>query len=852
MSDPILNLLHYQAYSQVIDAIRLQYANWDSQESGYEEDFATHAADRLAQEKSFKKLSVHDLLRMHRACDVNIDTLPHSPRIIICASKKQILDVQAGDTIMTPDGVWQIDSHFQEHQVLNSKEIPVIPQEFIPTSATELREISTNNASAEILIPPLNAALVKKRDALYLGTVDTEIIPEAIRVLGALKDLVEKRIAEHYPQEAIFKTLNIENNQELYLLVTKINNDYLKSLPPSNPSSSKSQEGKLLQAGVGADEESNYYRAALQKATPLQKISDTQLQKLQYACQHYRISERIILAASIEQINEDEEFRLSVGDTIVLPNAVYQYTAAQTLQKVLQANEMERNIPPGYIPKKDSTLKIVYGLNDDTKATDNDELTAFTLSQALNTALKPYSFTYFIGDGASTYRTTNVMALMSSLATDEINRRKLKTNFILKALLFKNDAEFIHFWERNRPDINQQSIVNNYTDYMINFLSRSHRLNFSSLSNTELQTLCEQCDTWSPKVSTRILCCHSVPANFQIGDTLLLPDGIFQMGINSSGKIIKEKIVDQTTMKRLNLLQYLPKLQTEVTVHDDHRSDHTLMALKKTLNPCISKHPQGMYLSELEGNRLQPFSSINIALKNLAVTELKNRTLHTLRNTPTKRSFISFPNMRLFRSKPKVQSVQPLIDIPAQQAPTVSQAKNIKSMQIAGKRIRDKQKALIRHDPLMPRIDPSTTSLLMHTNLPESQQRTFEAIQKTMTEVAQTLHLTLGKTYKTQENKEEGTVKILQNDEPVMETSPKTLAVYKSVLQNTMHNSDKAELFLQALGIPPTEGKDRIEVQGGTHDLRVAIRSLFRKMKKNESDQEDTNTGIDSHQRHMH
>ena len=96
------------------------------------------------------------------------------------------------------------------------------------------------------------------------------------------------------------------------------------------------------------------------------------------------------------------------------------------------------------------------------------------------------------------------------------------------------------------------------------------------------------------------------------------------------------------------------------------------------------------------------------------------------------------------------------------------------------------------------------------------------------------------------------TVKILQDHRVFMEASPDTVAMYKPLLQSKLKDIKKAELFLQALGIPPTQGKQKVEVRGGHHNLRVAIRQLFKQYKdqehlQKELDQSGSETDTSSH-----
>ncbi|MCX7119599.1 MAG: hypothetical protein NTZ86_07040, partial [Legionellales bacterium] len=80
-----------------------------------------------------------------------------------------------------------------------------------------------------------------------------------------------------------------------------------------------------------------------------------------------------------------------------------------------------------------------------------------------------------------------------------------------------------------------------------------------------------------------------------------------------------------------------------------------------------------------------------------------------------------------------------------------------------------------------------------------------------------------------------------------MEASPDTVAMYKPLLQAKLKDQQKAELFLQALGIPPTQGKQKVKVRGGHHDLRDKIRRLFKEYKDKEHLQQDNDTDTSSH-----
>ena len=126
-------------------------------------------------------------------------------------------------------------------------------------------------------------------------------------------------------------------------------------------------------------------------------------------------------------------------------------------------------------------------------------------------------------------------------------------------------------------------------------------------------------------------------------------------------------------------------------------------------------------------------------------------------------------------------------------------------------------------------FDRSPTENLML--LDSESQRTLSEVNSVMCDVALDLNDKAGEDkYESKYNESEETVQIFEKttaDVVVMEASTERVAMYKPLLQANIALQDKAILFLKALGIPPTDGKEKIKIQGGHHALRQAIREQF-------------------------
>ncbi len=126
---------------------------------------------------------------------------------------------------------------------------------------------------------------------------------------------------------------------------------------------------------------------------------------------------------------------------------------------------------------------------------------------------------------------------------------------------------------------------------------------------------------------------------------------------------------------------------------------------------------------------------------------------------------------------------------------------------------------------------PTDNAMLLDSDFQSYSQRTIGEVKSVMRDVAVDLNENAGENrYKSKYNAFEETVQILEKtttDVVVMEASTERVAMYKPLLQADIELQDKAILFLKALGIPPTDGKERIKIRGGHHDLRQAIRAQF-------------------------
>lgn len=137
--------------------------------------------------------------------------------------------------------------------------------------------------------------------------------------------------------------------------------------------------------------------------------------------------------------------------------------------------------------------------------------------------------------------------------------------------------------------------------------------------------------------------------------------------------------------------------------------------------------------------------------------------------------------------------------------------------------------------PIKPIISSSNT---MSVRPQESQKkaRMLKDVEISVNGILQELNrVSPDITYTPRRSVEKPMIQILQKkQEVVMEVSPDAVSIYKPLLKSAKISlASKAQLILQALGIPPALGQ-KLEFEGGSRVLRNEVRALFREYKQQE------------------
>ena len=828
MNNRIIEMLGQKSASGLIDFVEKTYAS--AKESDADNDIAEKAALELAKQARITKLSDAAFCELSQSCIRT--TIPQSSRILFCGSKSQIQDLQPGDTVITPDGVWQIHDDFQEQAILSKKEmVASIPAEIQPKSDSSFTIMDLNDNQTEQsqkLTGALNKALIKKENSLYVSGPESQALQHLESVIRILRQQhLEKESAHRKLSKDIFKVLKIKNGVQLQFLAKRIAQECLEYYQ---------QKGTEIFA---ADELSSYVIGELAKNIELRKLSVQALKILSYACYAYQpqISPRIICAGSNDMLNANDI--LKPGDTIILPNGVTQIDHDSNFHKILNQKEMGHTIPSSMIPEETSSITTILFENiAGFQPNSNEDL----LINALNKAFQDSPNALYLGNiHAEINVVTHVLSGISHIVNEEIQRRNLKANVIFKALRVKTDAEFLnYFLERLYPGKMQTSELNTH---VAEILQNSKRINLSNFTHAELKDLCEQCENWVPKLSSRILVSHSFPDNYQIGDTIILPDGIYQIRIDaSSGIIKKEKFVDQTTLEALDIKDFFPTRSKDVHVYDDY-SKENVQQLAQILNPIILKNPKGMYLYEIPSRESESYGAVKTVLKSMAKQELRARALHQFKGSLPQKFGFNFPKFSLFglskKVAPAVTISQSGVLNPVSSShsnPEFSRAKmNRKQLIASASRLKNLQKKLLNPSQLAQQVEPSTSTMILQSpDLPDV-QRTMPEVHAVINDIKLELEHTLSLSLSTRDSPDQKSVQILQDKHVLLEASKDIVAMHKPLLKAKVNNDVKAELFLQALGIPPTNGKQKVEVRGGHHALRKAVRELFQTFKAEEN-----------------
>lgn len=879
MRNRLLELLKQSSLSGLVNFVET------SETQTTEEDAPDYTATALATHINFQKLSDLDLLEINDACQLKkefLEWLNCSPRILLCANKNQITDPHPNDTIVTPEGVWQIGGNFEEHLILNKKDMSTIPSNLLPNTDTSLIIFSSNDdikpssieeiQRAQLLTIALNKAMIKKTNALYVGQQNSISLEKTEKVLVSLgKRIISPELENRNITSIRYKICNLKNEIQLANWAQTLVNELVLDEKAES---------------VGLEEKQKYFLSTLPKIINFHQLSEKDLKSLLYLIHFADLSNRrrLIIAGSIKLANEID---LQQYDTIILPNQVHQMYARGNTPIVLNENETKTSIPQTLLPDFSTEGKEI-----------TEEAEKTQLSHCLNQALQNKPDALFIppgSDEASDY--TALVSMISELArTELIKRNTPQPERMLALFSLQTDVEFqTYYWKtmhtppesdtdganfelflqhletlKEKSNFSVQEVISftvleslfkrykipafekfllskkNINTKKISFLTLNNsitafkawafdqhirnvlqrRIDLDSFSDQQLRTLIQQCEVWTPTHSSRIVCSHSFPEQYQIGDTLIVSEGVYQIRLNSKGIVKKELIMDKKAMENLHLHEYLPENNTERVILDNFKNEQ-LKELSPILNNQIIKHPKGMYLCP----ETKEFATMKSILQSMAKEILKARLLQTFQPKPAPKSIWEW-GASLFANSKKTPPEPAKVELKPKKTNTGA----LRSMAKKFNKLKKRLKTLSLED----RINPNISTLVVESEQPqkEAQPPSSIAVQDIINE----LDLTLQTTHTALLSETNDSVKIMQGKEPVMEFNHQTLAVYKPLIQDiNMKNQQKAELFLKALGIPPTKGKHVKGIKGGHHALRKAIRDLFEEYKTKEHLQKTVN-----------
>ena len=539
------------------------------------------------------------------------------------------------------------------------------------------------------------------------------------------------------------------------------------------------------------------------------------------------------------------------GATFLVPEGVFQVDASGTLQTILNQEEMQA-IPAHIREANQDTVESIPCLNEVSAIERSNQHALLTQSLLRGIVNKPNALYLGASMGQAANQVVDVTSSIHYLAEQELQRRQIKTNLILKMLRVKNNADFMnYFMTRLFPGkMTAAELVKHITKVLVD----SKRIDVTGLTDDELRMVVTQCDHWRPNVSPRILCCKTFPKNARIGDTVILPDGVYQIRIDEiSGKVKPEKIINESDLLRLDIVDFIPDSTSEIRIIEDYNTEHG-QELLSVLNPIIKSLPQAMYLHEEN----ETYMAVTAALKQMAEKELASRAENVFKKTEVRSSPFQFLTFSLFGKRKivpsttqnSVEEMGRIIPSQTQAKPSIEKKMNIRQLRTGASRLKQLQKALQEPSNLSRRITPSSALMMAQTNGQENIPRSVHDVQTAMRVIKEELTWKLRDSdFTVAKMQDEQTVHILQDQRVVMAASRDTVAMYKPLLQEkSLKDTKKAELFLQALGVPPTYGKHKVEVRGGHHNLRKAIRALFQEYKKIEQSQQESALDMSQHE----
>ncbi|MCX7119600.1 MAG: hypothetical protein NTZ86_07045, partial [Legionellales bacterium] len=447
------------------------------------------------------------------------------------------------------------------------------------------------------------------------------------------------------------------------------------------------------------------------------------------------ISTTIFRAGSLDMLRETGP--LSHGPTYIVPEGIFQVGRYNQLHCILSQPDMLQSIPANMLPNTTTLPEQITCLDRATVEKWNKH-TQLTQSLITGFANKPHAL-YL---GSPHLRITDISSSLYYLAEQERHRRQLKTNLILKVFNFKTDADFMDFFVKRL--YLENCSAQQLTSHIDKILQQSPRINLAILTDAELRNLYQQCSTWSPKISSRILCCQTLPENARIGDTVILPDGVYQIRIDElSGKVKQEKLINQTELAALDILDFIPDSAKEIRIIDDYGKEDAEDAqeLIGLLNPIIRTRSQGMYLHELPRSESEYYGAVTTVLKEMAKQELVTRALDRFKNPETSKAWFSFSGLSLFSPTPKV--------VPIQTSTSQTQANPSHPAKMTTKQLRTgftRLKELKMQEPseLARRLTPSSAVIFAQSDMQPEAPRSILDVQASMHDIKEDLDLNLG------------------------------------------------------------------------------------------------------------
>lgn len=824
MHDRILQARHQTSTAGLIADIEQAYSDAPEDDPSTI-TIAKSCADNIAKRIRISRLSPLELIALSKHCLSGLTSI--SSRIIVCGSRAQVPNLRVGDTIITPEGVSQIHPGFKEQVVLSKKEMSGIPLYLQPKATHVLTIFDMNDQSAQsdnetskqlALTKALNKAFVKKKKSLYIAGQISPEIKHAEDVMQSLhRDHLIQEIKHRHLFDILYKAFHVTTDIQFTNIADNLNKEFLAGY---------ASKGEV----PGADEYKAYLTGTLPNKINFTKLSNNKLTLLSYSGFHYtpQRSSNIILAGSIQAINDSD--KVEYGDTFIVPNGVYQIDHNGTTQTLLSDVEMKRALPAAMIPNEYSALEIIPCLDEVSAIEMSDQHALLTQSLLKGIANKPNALYLGTSMGQAANQVVDVTSSIHYLAEQELQRRQIKTNLILKMLRVKNDVDFMnYFMTRVFPGkITAAALVEHITQVL------SKRIDVTGLTDDELRMVVTQCDHWRPSVSPRILCCKTFPANARIGDTLILPDGVYQIRIDQrSGKVKSKKIINESDLLSLDIIDFIPDSASKIRIIEDYETEDG-QELLSILNPFIQSLPQAMYLHEEN----ETYMKVTTVLKQMAEKELASRAENVFKKDEVRPSPIQFLTFGLFGKR----------IIP-------NQTMDIRQLRAGASRLKKLQKNLQEPSDLSLRMSPSSALMMAQTNGQANTLRSVHDVQTSMKAIRNTLNRELSKSdseshFTVAKMQDQQTVHILQDQRIIMAASRDTVAMCKPLLQEKkIDDTNKAKLFLQALGVPPTHGKHKVEVRGGHHKLRKAIRELFQEYKKLEQSQQESALDISQHER---